>query len=349
MIKSLTLHNFESHRYSSLSFAEGVNIICGSSDSGKTALLRALRWCLINRPLGDDIVSWKGVSDGKETSVQLITSTDTITRSKGKQEEYKLNTTEFHAFNKEVPQEILQALNIDDTNFKTQFESHFLLSSTAGEVAQHFNKVARLDKIDLSTANLNKWITGIKQTITFKNGEIVKNQEKLLSYDYLVTFEKEIILLEADDKALTLQQTKRLLLHDVITTLEDINGDIEREQAILTIEPLLDSLLKSIAERKEAIIKADKLDIFINDILQVQKDLDEYEVILSVESLVVDLLKLHADKKESETKRVGLRRIVNSITNTNTQLELAEVKYKKLHKQFEDEFPEICPLCNKPK
>jgi len=53
MIKYLQIQNFQSHKDSLLEFDPGVNVIVGSSDSGKTAVIRALRWLVWNRPSGD--------------------------------------------------------------------------------------------------------------------------------------------------------------------------------------------------------------------------------------------------------------------------------------------------------
>ncbi|MFR9297315.1 MAG: AAA family ATPase, partial [Aedoeadaptatus pacaensis] len=43
-IEKIILVNFQSHVYSELSLSRGVNVIVGPSDSGKTAIMRALRW-----------------------------------------------------------------------------------------------------------------------------------------------------------------------------------------------------------------------------------------------------------------------------------------------------------------
>ena len=36
--------NFQSHANTKLNFDEGVNVIIGPSDSGKTAVIRAMKW-----------------------------------------------------------------------------------------------------------------------------------------------------------------------------------------------------------------------------------------------------------------------------------------------------------------
>lgn len=54
--RKIILVNFQSHTYSELSLSKGVNVIVGPSDSGKTAIMRALRWNMFNDPSGVEFV-----------------------------------------------------------------------------------------------------------------------------------------------------------------------------------------------------------------------------------------------------------------------------------------------------
>ncbi|WP_149453955.1 AAA family ATPase [Pasteuria penetrans] len=53
---SLRLENFQSHEDTTIEFSPGYNVLIGPSDSGKSAILRALRWVLWNIPRGDDFI-----------------------------------------------------------------------------------------------------------------------------------------------------------------------------------------------------------------------------------------------------------------------------------------------------
>lgn len=52
MIKSIELKNIQSHENTRLDFDKGINVIVGSSNNGKSAILRGLYWARYNRPLG---------------------------------------------------------------------------------------------------------------------------------------------------------------------------------------------------------------------------------------------------------------------------------------------------------
>jgi len=52
VVEKITIKNFQSHEETELQFSSGVNVIVGSSDSGKSAILRALKWVVQNKPSG---------------------------------------------------------------------------------------------------------------------------------------------------------------------------------------------------------------------------------------------------------------------------------------------------------
>ncbi len=50
MINSLSLKNFKSWKDTLLEFHKGVNAIVGTTDAGKSNVIRAIRWVVFNRP-----------------------------------------------------------------------------------------------------------------------------------------------------------------------------------------------------------------------------------------------------------------------------------------------------------
>ena len=86
MIKNLHIKNFQSHEDTFLEFHPSVNIIIGSSDSVKTAIIRALRKVVWNRPSGDSLRShWGG-----ESRIELSGEDWKIIWSKDKMDMYSL-------------------------------------------------------------------------------------------------------------------------------------------------------------------------------------------------------------------------------------------------------------------
>jgi exonuclease SbcC len=163
MIKSIQLTNFQSHKKSTLNLSTGINVIIGSSDSGKTAILRALTWARYNRPVGSAFVShWNQDKKGNpidDTSVIVETSKHSINRTKTKGVNgYTVDGNFLEAVKTDVPEEVERAFNLHEVNFSRQMDLPFLLSESPGEVARFFNKIIRLDIIDrmLSTTESKK-------------------------------------------------------------------------------------------------------------------------------------------------------------------------------------------------
>jgi DNA repair protein SbcC/Rad50 len=349
MIKSLELFNFQSHRHTLLEFVPGVNIIIGATDAGKSAIMRAFRWVKDNRPSGANFCSWEGVNDGGPTKV-VLTTTDpvTVTRSKGKLELYKVDDLEFKAFKTEVPDEVQQALNMNEMNVKTQFESHFLLNSSPGEVAHHFNKVARLDEIDLATSNINSWIKVIKQTIVNKNALITENQVKLKTFDYIADFETEVIALETADQLRIKLTQENDNLTTLLNNIDTVTNKIAQEAQALQAETLVNTMLADYEKRRTVEADNDKLCSLLNEIDDVQRQLDVDSQLVASENTINTMLDLYKRRVAIEGDSTRLRRLLQNINNTDILLNREQALYDRLHAEFEVAFPDNCPLCNTP-
>jgi exonuclease SbcC len=253
MIKSLTIQNFQSHEKTKLTFSPGVNVVVGSSDAGKTAIIRALRWVVWNRPSGDSIRSTWGGS----TSVKLELSEGKVIRNKDKSDSY-LQTVDgneelaFKAFGTSIPEEISRLLNINEINLQQQLDAPFLLSDSPGEVAQHFNKVARLDKIDLGIQQVNSVIRELTSSIGHIENDISTHQGLLGEFEHLEKFEVEVEVLEEMEKRLNSLRKKEFNLQELISDIEVVNMDIKDKSRILKKEKDILDLLKLYNEKEEA-------------------------------------------------------------------------------------------------
>jgi exonuclease SbcC len=139
MIKSLEISNFQSHKDSAFEFSDGVNVITGSSDSGKSSVIRSLIWILKNRPTGDSIKNWDA-SDKEDVSVALEFDNGWITKKRTKtKSQYLTEDGIYEALRSDVPEEIQKISNITDFNLQTQHQPYFLLQDSPGEVARKLN------------------------------------------------------------------------------------------------------------------------------------------------------------------------------------------------------------------
>ena len=341
MIKSLEIQNFQSHEKSNLEFDPGVNIIIGPSDSGKTAIIRALRWLKDNRPSGSSMRSnWGG-----KTSVEIFTDDTHIVRSKDKEEEYILGDTHFKAFKTDVPEEIQQALNMSDINLQRQLDQPFLLSETPGAVALHFNKVARLDKIDTGLQNVNSWIRELTADLKYKGEQKETFEEDLKQFEHLEKFEVDVEVLEDLDKKhlsviLSTNSFDKLIRN--ITHLDILIGN---QKEVLQIEKPVDDLLTLFGKKYEIFKQQGGLLAMIDDIVDVNAEINQYNKLIELEKPINDLLQLYKEKSKAEEERKLLFKVVSNINNTTTQLDDTKARHTALLEKFNREMGSVCLLC----
>lgn len=343
MIQEVKIINFQSHKETTLIFDKGMNVIIGQSDCGKTAIIRALKWVIENRPNGDAFRSdWGG-----DTLVQLVTETDEITRIKTKSENsYQLNKTKFNAFSTNVPEEIKKALNMDEVNLQQQMDSPFLISDTSGNVATHFNRIAKLDKIDRGLSNVQKEIKLITSNITYTKIEIKRKAELLEEFVDLESFEKELNEIE---KFVKLKET---LIKDIqkgeydVMTLNKLIISIDKQSIILEMEKSVDVILE-MYEDVEAIhqnyikIRKDSLKIHY-----LKVDIETAEASILMESSINRILEMYEKHTETTQKLNELDELYSTIKHNEKSQEKSLKSILKLEKNFYKNFPAICPLCD---
>lgn len=342
MIKEAKIINFQSHVETTLKFHNGMNVIIGRSDSGKTAILRALNLVINNKPSGDSFRSnWGG-----DTIVRLHTETNIITRAKTKTKNlYQLNTTKFNAFGTAVPDEIQKALNFADVNLQQQLDSPFLISETSGNVAAYFNKIANLEIIDKGLQNVQKEINTITQTIKTTSQIIEDKKLQLKEFIDLDTFENDLISIER------LELKKNGIIQD-ITSIEDYIIEFEKLQKekklmdeIISSEKDIDIILKLYSERKEAKQNAGALSNLIHSIKYIKKLTKNAENVIEAENDINIILKLYKEAQNQAILTNKLHKLCYSITSIQINIKTASSTLIELEKEFKKSFPKICPLC----
>lgn len=274
MIQSIEIQNFQSHKNSLLEFHPGVNVIIGLSDSGKSAIIRAMKWLIWNRPTGDSFRS----KFGGKTVVILSLNGNKIERIKSDHENsYIINDKlKFEAIKTDVPDEIQKILNFDKINLQQQADNFFLLNSTPGEAAIHFNKIAHLENIDKSIKNIQSWIKGIEQDIKSKNSSIIDLQETLKQFDFVDKLEANIEVLENEEKILNNKIRAKNELDELINSIKDLEIQINKESTVLKWEDKINNAIDLIKDRNERQKTVDGLSELIEDLKILGKDIDKY-------------------------------------------------------------------------
>lgn len=150
MITKIVFRNFQNHRKTVVELDPHVTCFVGPSDTGKSALVRGLRWVCLNKPRGKSFLR-KGAKQGY---VQLIIDGHNIIRRQSKHGGgvYYLDGEEYRAFNRDVPDDIAKLLNVSEINFQRQHDAPFWFALTAGQVSRELNQIIDLSIIDKTLA-----------------------------------------------------------------------------------------------------------------------------------------------------------------------------------------------------
>ncbi len=172
MIKELLIKNFEVHKYFRAILDPHITTFIGETDAGKSSIIRALKWLVTNRPLGDNFI--KDDNDADEiTFVGIKTDNGTCSRKKGKGiNTYKVNGLKLEAFGTSAPDEVKEFLRMEELNFQFQFDAPYWFHISPGEVSKQLNQIVDLEIIDIS-------LSKISSKVKLGKTEVKLSQERL--------------------------------------------------------------------------------------------------------------------------------------------------------------------------
>lgn len=228
MLTRIRLQNFQSHADTELELVSGVNVIVGRTDSGKTAVLRALRWAKDNRPAGTGMI--RQDKTGRQQTpcvVEVDYAGHSITRERGKRNIYTIDGKEYRKFGQSVPDEVEDAL-WDDLSFQSQTELQFLVLDPSSQVARIINAVSGVDVADKMLQFLRKNERDTKHRIDYVLEQIEETEEEL----------DQPIFSKLDE------------YESVLNSLEQVNNDLE--EATEYGQGLI-SLCEEIQDKEEAL------------------------------------------------------------------------------------------------
>ena len=342
MIKKIKIENIQSHKETELEFDSGINAIVGSSNNGKSAILRAFYWLVYNRPLGiDNLLShWAFDKKGNQIlpmKVSIENEKGTITRCRTKDlNQYIVNGEELNVVKTDVPEQVENLLSLTDTNIQRQQDAPFLLSLTSGQVAQYFNKTVRLDIIDRVLSNAESRRRKINQDIKSNKELLFEIQKKHEKYTWLEQVEKLLIKYENISK-------KKTELQESVELLEEQIQEFEKYSEVKNKYNFIPETKKNISRVKESEKK-------IQELKEVIESIDsDFEVIENCKVRKYDFTE--SKKLINKIKEIDVKKIQNQTSELQEQIEDFEdcksnIKLNKLEVvNLKKELPDICPLC----
>lgn len=311
-IKKVIIENFQSHKNTELVFDEGLNVIVGPSDQGKSAVLRAIKWVLYNEPRGNEFIR-QGTSGAKVTieisNGYTITRERTSSKNRYILEDENGQTSIYEGFGNEVPLEVIKAHGMPkvilDTdirsilNYGEQMEGPFLLSESGALRAKAIGRLTGLHIIDKVIRDTAVDLRRESQTGERLKDEIKSIDERLQEYKDLEILEGNLIKSE-----------------EAIMEFEKLLKRVER----------LEALKNELKENNNEYAKT-------KDILSRLSGLDECEEHLRNGELgLARLTLIEGIHKRVETAEAGIeemRKVLDETITVNEGISLLEKTYEK--------------------
>lgn len=355
MIDSILVENFQSHKSTLLQLSQGVNVIKGVSHSGKSSIIRAIKWVLFNRPSGTPFKPF--FSDEHAETLVAISFNDgkSVNHIRGKKlHTYMVtdgeHTTSLTALGTDVPEEVTTVLNMNEINYLSQHEGYYLLQDSAGAVAKLLNQLVGIDIIDKCFEESSRRITGLNSDIKYTEIDIKTNEEEFKKFVDLEEKERRIEeldvlfnrMVEVKSKVDSIYELKSKI-KSLIPTLTEINEFLLVENEFKKIEKLIEKSNSTGGDLQNILF-------LIGSIKKNKFVLESLSKILPVEEPVKYLYSIEATYNEKLLEVSGIANKVKSIKNSRGEYILYQEEEGKCiaaYEYFLDK-QKICPLCEQP-
>jgi len=200
MLERFAAKNFQCHGKIDVDTSGGVTAIVGPSDSGKSALIRILRWLATNRPKGIGFIK-----DGeKSAQARMKIDGHTIKRTRSKNRNvYELDKMKFGAFGLEVPEEIEALLNMGEENWQGQHDPPFWFTKSAPELARELNEIVDLQSIDVAVSRVSANLREVNDDIKVYESGVEEEEKASEKLDWVEKADEQLKAIEslADESA----------------------------------------------------------------------------------------------------------------------------------------------------
>lgn len=249
MIRRIHLRNFESHEDSTIEFTEGLNLLIGQSNQGKSSIIRGLALVVANQFDKEQV---RTGSDFCEVTVETDRGYVTAQRgeSTNRWEVCRLgeDSKVYRSIGTGVPPETIDILGIGEVahgditelpNIMFQHEKHYMLSEINGKKATS-NMIARMMDDAIGIGGME---------------ELIKSMA-----DDLVSYKKELNSLSSDISETKSQMIDDVLFNDyerIMSKMESLEKEINDDASLIAASaPLrrrIDEITSSLESAERAI------------------------------------------------------------------------------------------------
>ena len=268
MIQKTKLKNYQSHKDSELEFDPRFNAIVGTSDSGKSAIIRALTSVIENDfPLSNIHNDFKlesgNVQKSDEVSATVEFDNGVITRTRREDyNAYIANDKEFTNIGRTIPKDVKAVSNLDEINFQDQASSFFLFNQSGSDVNKFINQFVNLDIIDEMFTVINKDFHKLNAKEKQKIADSLAKEKELEKFEDVPKMDKLINELE-----------------ELEATIEKLDNDIKVAEVVEKELTAIEVNLNQSGYIEESAKKIKELDNLLTEINNKIAEYDKVEAL----------------------------------------------------------------------
>lgn len=313
-ISKVIIKGFQSHEDTVVDFGPGLNAIIGSSDSGKSSIIRALRFALYNEPRGADFI--RHSSTNAEVEVRFSDGSFLKrARTRSSAGSYIIGApdgteTEIKGFTNHLPVDIPNTHQMPQIQLTKdleatlsigyQMDSAFLIGESPGTRASIIGKLAGVDLVDSAMREIGKEVLSDSKDLKRLKEEKLETATQLAAYDDLPQEKQRLeqaeqLLKEIRETDAKLQELRAIDAEWRAKTTEMIQAeyDIHQLRTTLQHESFADELKRDFERLQQLMNFRDERDVLDRTIGESYRAAQEADALLSG-AHEIDLLKRQA-------------------------------------------------------
>lgn len=262
-ISEIHIKGFQSHEDSVIQLSGGFNAIIGPSDSGKSSIIRALRFALYNEPKGSEFIR-----QGAQSCEVEVRFSDggTIRRARTSQSAGTYDVTDpsgqtisLKGFSNNVPVDVPNQHQMPyiqltkdlecSLNIGFQLDTPFLIGESPGTRAAIIGRLTGVNLVDTAVREIGKEILGNTRDVKTINQQIESTETLIDGFSHLPELEQKIQAASKQISSLDLAERMRQELVDVesrwtgaIHVESDITDELKQLEGIQELAPLVSQL-----------------------------------------------------------------------------------------------------------
>lgn len=340
-IVRVVLENFQSHEHTELNFTDGLNIIVGESNNGKTAVLRGIMWAITNQPLGTDFIM-----AGKDSCSVTIYYDDGTSIKRGRtlkdtgyydiyyiDENGTMQRGDYRGFTNAVPVEVANVHQMPKVSITKDIETHlnvlsqldgpFLLTESPITKAAAIGRITGTHVIDAGIKESNKTIQNNRKIIKTYQADIVEKENILQNMPDINLMEQVSVLYNAVISYLKSIQNIQNTISNYVKQINDLDLKIATEQKQYEKYSVLSSMLPIVNVGISKLQFAKEISNKLNKYTSTITELEKQENILSTSKPYVEIKPI-VEKISSEcSTTVTLHNLFEKVNNISHEYALS--------------------------